>query len=89
MFSSSPILQNAIFALSAIYILDYRPTEELRLWANRYYKATVLQLSQALNSGLNGRTIPGQGDDIIAALATLNMIDVRDRDQFETRCSPC
>jgi Fungal specific transcription factor domain len=74
MFDASASLRHAILALSAIYILDYKPKDDLRRLANKHYRAAVTLLSRDMENPLSQRI--GKGDDIIAAIACLNMIDV-------------
>ncbi|KAK4141811.1 uncharacterized protein C8A04DRAFT_30656 [Dichotomopilus funicola] len=58
--------RHALLALSASYVLDYEPTEEIRMRANRHYYTAVKLLEDALNSETTYAV--GQDDGVVAAM---------------------
>ncbi|KAH6634685.1 fungal-specific transcription factor domain-containing protein [Chaetomium sp. MPI-SDFR-AT-0129] len=58
--------RHALLALSASYVLDYEPTEEMRMRANRHYSTAVKLLEDALNSETTYAI--GQDDGVVAAM---------------------
>ena len=74
MFDENEALRHAILALSALYLLDYRPKDEIRQLVNTHYRKAVMLLSRDMKD-LDSQAV-AKGDDTIATLICLNMIDV-------------
>ena len=63
-----------MLAFATAYVLDFQPTEEMRLRANHHYAAAVRLLDAALR---NQETYcPGREDGIVAAMVLILSNDV-------------
>lgn len=72
--AKDPCARHALLAFSTAYVLDFRPTEEMRIRANDHYRNAVRLLDQALQQQETYRT--GSEDGIVAAMILIYSNDV-------------
>lgn len=72
--AKDPCARHALLAFSTAYVLDFQPTEEMRLRANDHYRNAVRLLDQALQRQETYRT--GSEDGIVAAIILILSNDV-------------
>jgi hypothetical protein len=74
MAEKSRCVMSALLALSATYILDFQPSEQLERVANWHHREAVRLLGEELN---NQKTYqPGNEDAVIGTIVLLNQDDV-------------
>lgn len=69
--------KHALLSHSASYVLDYQPTEEMRIRANYHYRNAVQHLSQTLAREDTYRV--GMDDSSVASIIMIFTSDVRVR----------
>lgn len=72
-----PCARHALLAFSISYVLDYEPTEAMRIRANHHYSTAVKLLENALNRETTYAV--GQDDGVVAAMILILSNDVSDR----------
>lgn len=70
----SECVKHALLTLASTYVLDYLPSERLRVRANYHYTRAVALLDEGINNAENHEI--GKEDPIIGALVLLNCDDV-------------
>ena len=74
MIPESACVMHAIFAVTATYILDYEPSEDLEKLANEHHREAVRLLGLELNAPESYS--PGKKNAVVAAIVLLNQDDV-------------
>jgi hypothetical protein len=68
-------VRQALFAFSTAYILDYEPSDEMRIRANRHYRAAVQLLERSLKNEATYDV--GREDSVVVAIILILSNDVR------------
>ena len=75
MAESSECVKHALLSMAATYVLDYAPSEELKIRANIHHKRAVTLLGVELTKIDTYK--PGGEEVALCALSILNQEDVR------------